>query len=68
MGIATAKAFALSTGKPLVGVHHIQGHLSANYIANPNLEPPFTALIVSGGHTELISVRGYDSFKYIGGT
>jgi len=68
VGIATAKAFALSTGKPLVGVHHIKGHLSANYIAHPDLGPPFTALVVSGGHTELIRVNGYDSLKYIGGT
>lgn len=68
VGIATAKAFALSTGKPLVGVHHIKGHLSANYIAHPDLEPPFTALVVSGGHTELIRVSGYDSLEYIGGT
>jgi N6-L-threonylcarbamoyladenine synthase len=68
IGLATAKAFALSMDKPLVGVHHIQGHISANYIEHEELEPPFLALVVSGGHTSLIEVLGYNEFKVIGRT
>ena len=54
IGLATAKAFSLATGKPLVGVHHIQGHICANYIEHKNLEPPFMALVISGGHTNIV--------------
>ncbi|MEG0156532.1 MAG: tRNA (adenosine(37)-N6)-threonylcarbamoyltransferase complex transferase subunit TsaD [Anaerovoracaceae bacterium] len=68
IGIATAKAFALATGKPLVGVHHIQGHISANYIQYKELEPPFMALIVSGGHTSLVDVEDYNTCKVLGST
>ena len=68
IGLATAKAFAFAKNKPLVGVHHIQGHISANYIEHKELEPPFLALVVSGGHTSIIEVLGYNNFKVIGRT
>jgi len=68
IGIATAKAYALALGKPLVGVHHIQGHISANYIEHPDLEPPFMALVVSGGHTSIIKVEEYDRLTVLGST
>ncbi|MBQ9708127.1 MAG: tRNA (adenosine(37)-N6)-threonylcarbamoyltransferase complex transferase subunit TsaD [Firmicutes bacterium] len=68
IGLATAKAYALATGKPLIGVHHILGHISANYIEHRDLEPPFMALVVSGGHTELVEVTGYNSCHVLGGT
>ena len=57
IGLATAKAMAFALGKPLVGVHHIRGHICAALIEHPGLEPPFLALAVSGGHTSLIDVR-----------
>ena len=56
MGVSTAKAIAFAADKPLVGVHHLNGHISANYIQHPELEPPFMALITSGGHTEIVKV------------
>lgn len=68
IGLATAKALALTTGKPLVGVHHLQGHISANYIEHKELEPPFMALVVSGGHTSIVDVTGYNECKVLGGT
>lgn len=68
IGLATAKAYALATGKPLIGVHHIQGHISANYIEHQELEPPFMALVVSGGHTNLVEVTDYNQCKVLGGT
>lgn len=68
IGIATAKAFALAKNKPLVGVHHIQGHISANYIAYKELEPPFTALIISGGHTTIAEVTDYNECRVLGQT
>ncbi len=68
IGLATAKAYALATGKPLIGVHHIQGHISANYIEHQKLEPPFMALVVSGGHTNLVEVTDYNQCKVLGGT
>ena len=54
--------------KPLIGVHHIEGHVSANFIENPGLEPPFVCLIVSGGHTHLVIVKDYGEFDDIGRT
>ena len=57
VGVAEAKAIAFAKNIPLVGVHHIEGHISANYIENPDLEPPFMALVVSGGHTHLVLVK-----------
>ena len=68
IGLATAKAFAFATEKPLIGVNHMQGHISANYIENRELTPPFLALVVSGGHTELIDVKGYNEFEILGRT
>ena len=68
VGVAEAKAIAYAAGKPLVGVHHIEGHVAANFIENPDLEPPFVCLIVSGGHTHLVIVRDYGEFEIIGRT
>ena len=66
VGVAEAKALAYGAGKPLVGVHHIEGHVSANFIEHPQLEPPFICLIVSGGHTHLVVVKDYGEFEIIG--
>lgn len=68
IGLATAKAYALATGKPLVGVHHIHGHICANYIEYEELEPPFMSLVVSGGHTNIVQVTDYNACKILGGT
>ena len=68
VGVAEAKAIAYAKKKPLVGVHHIEGHVSANYIEHPDLEPPFLCLIVSGGHTHLVIVKDYGEFEIIGRT
>lgn len=68
VGVAEAKAIAYAAKKPLVGVHHIEGHVSANYIEHPDLKPPFVCLIVSGGHTHLVIVKDYGEFEIIGRT
>ncbi len=68
VGVAEAKAISFAAGKPLVGVHHIEGHVSANYIENKELEPPFLCLIVSGGHTHLVLVKEYGNYEIIGKT
>lgn len=68
VGVAEAKAIAYAKRLPLVGVHHIEGHVSANYIENPDLEPPFLCLIVSGGHTHLVVVKDYGEFEILGRT
>ena len=68
VGVSAAKAISFSTGIPLVGVHHIEGHISANYIANKDLEPPFLCLIVSGGHTHLVIVKDYGEYEILGRT
>lgn len=68
VGVAEAKAIAYGAKKPLVGIHHIEGHVSANFIEHPDLEPPFVCLIVSGGHTHLVIVRDYGEFEIIGRT
>ncbi|ROR21895.1 N6-L-threonylcarbamoyladenine synthase [Mobilisporobacter senegalensis] len=68
VGVAEAKAISYAAKKPLVGVHHIEGHVSANYIENRELEPPFLCLIVSGGHTHLVLVNDYGEYKIIGRT
>lgn len=68
VGVAAAKAIAYAAGKPLVGVHHIEGHISANYIQSPELEPPFLCLIVSGGHTHLVKVKDYGVYEVLGRT
>ena len=68
VGVNFAKAAALAMDKPLVSVHHIRGHIAANYIAYPDLEPPFLCLVVSGGHTLLVDVEGYTKFRILGTT
>ncbi|MCQ2498947.1 MAG: tRNA (adenosine(37)-N6)-threonylcarbamoyltransferase complex transferase subunit TsaD [Lachnospiraceae bacterium] len=68
VGVSAAKAMAFATNKPLVGVHHIEGHISANYIENLNLEPPFMCLVVSGGHTHLVNVEDYGKYTILGKT
>ena len=68
VGVNFAKGLALSLGVPLIPVHHIRGHIAANYIAYPALEPPFLSLIVSGGNSLLVDVRGYTDMRIIGST
>lgn len=68
VGVSAAKAIAFAAGKPLVGVHHIEGHISANYIENKDLVPPFICLVVSGGHSHLVVVKDYGEYEIIGRT
>ena len=68
VGVAEAKAIAYAAKKPLVGVHHNQGHICANYIENKELEPPFLCLVASGGHTHLVKVADYGKYEIIGRT
>lgn len=68
VGVAEAKAIAYAKKLPLIGVHHIEGHVSANYIEHPELEPPFLCEIISGGHTHLVIVKDYGTFEILGRT
>ena len=68
VGVAEAKAISYAAKKPLIGVHHIEGHISANYIENKDLEPPFACLVVSGGHTHLVVVEDYGKYRILGRT
>ncbi|WP_343210415.1 tRNA (adenosine(37)-N6)-threonylcarbamoyltransferase complex transferase subunit TsaD [Anaerolentibacter hominis] len=68
VGVAEAKAVSFAAQKDLVGVHHIEGHISANYIEHPDLEPPFLCLVVSGGHTHLVKVKEYGEYEVLGRT
>lgn len=68
VGVTEAKAIAYARNLPLIGVHHIEGHISANYIENKELEPPFLCLVVSGGHTHLVCVEDYGKYKILGKT
>ena len=68
VGVNFAKAAAFSMGKPLIPVHHIRGHIAANYLAYPELEPPFLCLVVSGGHTMIVEVRDYTDMNILGTT
>lgn len=68
VGVGAAKAIAYAAGKPLVGVHHIGGHISANYIEHKELKPPFMCLVVSGGHTNIVEVKDYGEYSIIGRT
>lgn len=66
IGVAAAKALSFAKDIPIVGVHHLHGHISANYIAAPELEPPFTAVVVSGGNTDIIDVKDYNDLELLG--
>ena len=68
VGVNFAKAAALALNKPLIPVHHIRGHIAANYIAYPELEPPFVSLVASGGHSHILHIKDYRSFDVIGAT
>ena len=68
VGVAAAKAISYAKNIPLVGVHHIEGHISANYIENKDLEPPFLGMVVSGGHTHLVMVKDYGKYEILGKT
>ena len=68
VGLAEAKALAFATGKPLIGVHHIEGHICANYIEHKDFAPPYMALVVSGGHSHLVFVSDYGKYEILGRT
>lgn len=68
VGVSAAKAISFASGIPLVGVHHIEGHICANYIENKELEPPFVCLVASGGHSHLVVVKDYGEYEIIGRT
>lgn len=68
VGVSAAKAISFATDIPLIGVHHIEGHISANYIENKELEPPFICLVASGGHSHLVLVKDYGEYDIIGRT
>ncbi len=68
VGVSTAKALAYALDKPLVPVHHIKGHISANFAAHPLLEPPFVCLVASGGHSHIVNVKDYTEFEVMGRT
>ncbi len=68
VGVSVAKAFSYSIKKPLIPVNHIQGHIAANYIAYPELKPPFVSLVASGGHSHILHIKDYREFEVIGAT
>lgn len=68
VGVSSAKAIAYAAEKPLVPVHHIRGHISANFIAHPDLKPPFVCLVASGGHSHIVNVKEYTEFEILGRT
>ena len=68
VGVSFAKGLALAANKPMIGVNHIEGHIAANYLTYPDLEPPFTCLIASGGHSHIVLVKDYADFELIGRT
>ncbi len=68
VGVSVAKALAFATDIPLIGVNHLEGHIFANFLSHPELEPPFMALVVSGGHTSLVHVKDYNHFELLGQT
>ena len=68
VGVSFAKGLALATGKPLIPVHHLRSHIAANYLAHPDLKPPFLCLVVSGGHSHIVKVEDYTHFEVVGRT
>ena len=68
VGVSYAKGLSFVTGKPLVAVNHIEGHIAGNYLTHESLKPPFLCLIISGGHTHLVYVKGYNEFEILGKT
>ena len=68
VGVNFAKGLSLATGKKLIPVHHLKGHIAANYLAHPELKPPFLCLVVSGGHSHIVEVADYTKFKILGKT
>lgn len=68
VGVSYAKALSYSLNKPLVGTNHIHGHIAANYISHPELEPPFLCLVISGGHTHLVHIKSYSEFEVLAKT
>lgn len=68
VGVNFAKGLSMATGLPLIPVHHLRGHIAANYLAHPTLEPPFLCLVVSGGHSHIVEVKDYTDMKVIGKT
>ena len=68
VGLSTAKAMAFAANKPFLGVHHIEGHIAANYITHSELKPPYICLVVSGGHSNLVYVKDYTEFEILGRT
>ena len=68
VGVSAAKTLAFALKIPLVAVNHLEGHIFANFLSSPTLEPPFLALVVSGGHSSLINMKGYNEFELIGQT
>ncbi len=68
VGVSTAKALSFAAGKPLIPVHHIKGHISANYIENPNFKPPFVCLVASGGHSHIVFVKSYTEYEVLART
>lgn len=68
VGVTAAKAISFSKNIPLIGVHHIEGHISANYLSSDELKPPYICLVVSGGHTQIVHVKDYTKYEVIGKT
>ena len=68
VGVSSAKALSFALKKPLIAVNHIRGHICANFVAHPELEPPFTCLVASGGHSHIVNVRGFTEFEILGRT
>lgn len=68
VGVSFAKAAALAAGKPIIGVHHLEGHIAAAFLEHPGMEFPVVALVVSGGHTSLVHIRGYGDYELLGET
>ena len=68
VGVSYAKALSFACGKPLIAVNHIAGHIAANFLTHPNLQPPFLCLIISGGHTHLVHVKDYNTYEILGKT